>query len=252
MDIRLDCRILWLSCEDKVELDHRLKSRIESMMNNGLIDEAEAFLKELGDEGSDSGAVVHNKGVYQAIGFREMSPVIADRQNSLVREKCVENLVVKHRQYVKSQLKWIRNRILTRSVPVHKLDASDLSKWDETVAKQALEIAQLYIQGVPKEVIEASFPTSNNEGEMDEMRDTKTARTCSVCNDRVLVGKEQWEKHIEGRSHRRNVERQKKFDRKLREISLHQKSKRKTFQSQHASPSMHHGQHLKVKSTSVH
>lgn len=199
-DVRLDCRIIWLSCEDQVELERRLRARIQAMMSQGLVEEAEAFISQHPWTRGDIG-----KGVFQAIGFRELEPLISDRHNAQKHDECVEALVIKHRQYVKSQLKWIKNRILTRSVPVNKLDATDLTKWMDNVQKPALAIAAAFlVERKSTQEINSNHPVANKVD--SPLRDTKTARNCDVCGGKTLMGNEQWEKHVRGRSHRRAVE----------------------------------------------
>jgi len=211
-DLRLNCRILWLTCQNESDvLDRKLKTRVESMMENGLPREAEEFIKEYGGDLEQ-----HKKGVFQAIGFRELAEVLADPLDLSKRERCIELLTIRHRQYVKSQLKWIRNRILPRTVPVHALDATDPSGWEANVLVPALDISRRFLSvDVDLAALQKDHPVSNLVNV--PVKDTKSARTCDICGGRTLVGVEQWEKHVRGRSHRKNLERHKKLERNEQE-----------------------------------
>lgn len=180
-EVRLtDCRILWVHCDDDAEVERLLASRVEAMFQAGLVREVDEFTNSNGDEPT------HKRGVFQAIGIKDH-----------------DMLVVKHRQYVKSQLKWIRKRILPRSVPVHCLAFSKREEWDSKVGDRGAQIASAFLGGSSM----TDFPTCNTATASATGADGKLARMCEACNNRVLVGDDAWQKHLAGRSHRTHAQR---------------------------------------------
>ncbi|MDR1753984.1 MAG: tRNA (adenosine(37)-N6)-dimethylallyltransferase MiaA [Eubacterium sp.] len=75
-------------------LYERIEKRVEIMLNKGLLNEAESFLRR-----------DRLPTCAQAIGYKELKPYF-DRVSSL--DECVENLKRSTRQYAKRQLTWFR------------------------------------------------------------------------------------------------------------------------------------------------
>lgn len=83
-----------LNAKDREVLYGRINTRVDRMLEAGLVKEAEAFLK------GDFGATAR-----QAIGLKELTPFVLG-EKSLA--ECTENLKRETRRYAKRQLTWFR------------------------------------------------------------------------------------------------------------------------------------------------
>ena len=114
---------LCLTCRDRAELYRRIDRRVDQMMQNGLLAEAELVWKNR--------AIYHTAA--QAIGYKEFFPYFAMEQPLNV---CVENLKRATRRYAKRQLTWFR----------HQSDAVWLYLEDGKVEEQACHVVQTFLQ----------------------------------------------------------------------------------------------------------
>ena len=86
--------IVGLSAVNREYLYDRINRRVDAMLANGLLYEAEKYLSE------DSGGTAK-----QAIGYKELAPYLLDDEPLL---DCIENLKRETRRYAKRQLTWFR------------------------------------------------------------------------------------------------------------------------------------------------
>ena len=89
-----DFCLIGLTAQNRDHLYERVEKRIDSMLDSGLLDEAQRFF------GSESSVTS-----VQAIGYKELKPYF-DGLSSL--DECVSNLKTATRHYVKRQLTWFR------------------------------------------------------------------------------------------------------------------------------------------------
>ncbi len=111
-----------LDARSREFLYERINRRVDMMLENGLVEEAEKFF-----ESKPSGTAV------QAIGCKELKPFI-DGKAGL--EECVETLKMQTRRYAKRQLTWFR-----RDERIHFLYIDDYGSAGELV-----EAAENYIR----------------------------------------------------------------------------------------------------------
>jgi len=90
-----DSLVLGIDYKDRQVLYDRINLRVDRMISQGLIEEAERFFTTYKD----------TKTAAQAIGYKELKPYF-DGELSL--ETCVETLKQKTRNYAKRQLTWFR------------------------------------------------------------------------------------------------------------------------------------------------
>ena len=88
--------IIGLDFRDRAALYDRINKRVDVMIENGLVAEAEEFLKIEG---------LHTAN--QAIGIKELKPYL-DGEQTL--ESCIETIKMQTRRYAKRQLTWFRKR----------------------------------------------------------------------------------------------------------------------------------------------
>ena len=202
--------VFWLQCQREI-LNERLDSRVDEMLDRGLIEELLDFHCEynyvLEKKEVDS---KYTEGIFQSIGFKEFHEFLVkqegkkfDKSSASKEDKDllttgIENMKTVTRRYAKKQMTWVRNRFLARpssSAPdVYGLDATDLEKWEDNVLKTALDILDKMMKGenllidpLPRVIIQ----------------DDRHARhVCKICDNRIILGEENWKKHLRSRSHK--------------------------------------------------
>lgn len=87
-----------LACSDRALLYERINSRVDVMLENGLMDEVKKVL---------SSPWYENSTAAQAIGYKEFEEYFKGTKSL---EECVELLKQRSRNYAKRQLTWFRNK----------------------------------------------------------------------------------------------------------------------------------------------
>ncbi|XP_026469012.1 tRNA dimethylallyltransferase-like [Ctenocephalides felis] len=207
--LRFDNVILfWLRCEQEV-LDKRLDSRVDSMMEEGLIDELKEF-RDLYVRTQD--APDYTLGILQTIGLKELTPYLEYiektedvdelHKNKLLKE-CLDNLKLVTRRYARKQNRWVRNRFLgykDRQVPpLYGLDTSNPSKWNEMVRDPAFHIIESYLSDQQPKV--EPLEQIVNPNAADDLNPEVT-HFCEVCQ-RIFIGDYQWQLHTKSKKHQR-------------------------------------------------
>lgn len=83
-----------INYKDRAVLYDRINTRVDLMLENGLLEEAKEFYN------TDSKTTA-----CQAIGYKELAPYF---NNSLTLDECIDNLKKETRHYAKRQLTWFR------------------------------------------------------------------------------------------------------------------------------------------------
>jgi len=204
---RFNAILLWPSCKTEVHRE-RLNSRVEKMMDSGLLEEASEFIKKLKTKKEGFDDKGFKTGIFQAIGYKEFFPLLdaGDAENKEeILSACVDRLKIHHRQYSKRQLQWIKNRMLPRNVPVFELDTSDVSQWEEYVYKPARKVCKAFIESpdwTPEKVPKIPHAVLRNMKRDDLGRHKQERFVCDICNGKLLLGKQQWETHLRSKAHR--------------------------------------------------
>ncbi|CAH1717368.1 unnamed protein product [Chironomus riparius] len=223
--------IFWLQCDQAI-LNHRLNSRVDSMVKDGLLVEIRSFY----DEYVKNRDADYEEGILQTIGFKEFIPYLEkydkshdDLINKFVEAPetlpepdgyksllyCLDELKLVTQRYSKKQIKWIKNRFLgseVREVPkVYPLDTSDVSKWKEVVYQPAEETMLSYIAEEPIKLKALEKVKRLGDGLNEE-----TTHYCKVC-DRIFIGDFQWQLHIKSNNHKRKNARQNKLEKNKKE-----------------------------------
>ena len=89
-----DVLYIGINYRDRNVLYDRINLRVDLMIENGLIEEAEEFYN-----------IPQDKTACQAIGYKELAPYF---RGNLTLEECVEKLKLETRHYAKRQLTWFR------------------------------------------------------------------------------------------------------------------------------------------------
>ncbi len=105
------CKLL-LCAEDRAILYQRIEQRVDQMLEQGLLQEAEAFFK-----------LENTSTAKQAIGYKELKPYF-DGECSL--ETAVERLKMETRRYCKRQLTWFRRYDDFFCLPIDRMEPQEL------------------------------------------------------------------------------------------------------------------------------
>lgn len=235
-----DACAFWVHCNKPI-LAERLAKRVDTMISSGLADEIKtlrALVKANPprlnpDTGSETGEEEpeNSVGILQAIGYKEFQPyfdALEAQETTLngtakeeedtteaksaelqrVFDECVEQLNVATRQYARRQLSWIRNRFVTRNIPVYQMDSSDVSQWDTFVGGPAVQIAQAFLaeRSIPEpfKSIQEAQPEATKELSLAEKY---VENVCEICGGRKFTGVKQWASHLTSKGHKFHVKR---------------------------------------------
>lgn len=210
--------VFWLQCEKDV-LNCRLNKRVDGMLEQGLLKELLDFHKEYNQmqRVTERG---YTEGIFQSIGFKEFHEFLLRQERSQFDENvmsaeskallssCVESMKCVTRRYAKKQSLWIKNRFLARpadSAPnVYGLDATDLAQWEEKVLNEALDILNKFTNG--EEPRAKSLPRTSTSHSKKHAK-----HVCDICDDRIILGEENWEKHLISKSHKWHVKKRRRL-----------------------------------------
>lgn len=208
--------VFWLQCQREV-LNERLDKRVDEMLDRGLINELLDFHREYNHvlEKKDP-KTQYTEGIFQSIGFKEFHEFLVKHRGNKFDERsatkedktllfsCVENMKMVTRRYAKKQMTWVRNRFLARpltSAPdVYGLDATDVENWKSNVLKNALDILDQLMKGEKPSI--APHPKVVNKG------DRHARHVCEICDNRIILGEENWQKHMVSKSHKWHIKRE--------------------------------------------
>jgi tRNA dimethylallyltransferase len=215
--------IFWVHAEKDV-LNARLDARVDDMVQQGLLDEAESMFEVLQRKEEQGVTVDLTRGVWVSIGFKELDPYFTARRKAemsgeeldALRSRCIEAIRTATRQYGGSQVKWIRNKLwralaeagMTRRL--YLLDSSDVSQWDGCITEPSEQIFQSMLQGDttpdPKSLSMLAKTVLGAKEEQAQAQPGSAMKsfTCDVCG-KTVVGDEQWEIHLKSYSHKRGV-----------------------------------------------
>ncbi|ETO68874.1 hypothetical protein AM588_10004243 [Phytophthora nicotianae] len=219
-----DACAFWVHASKPV-LSERLAKRVDTMLSSGLVEEIRglrAHVKEnpprMHPDSDDEEDAQNSVGILQAIGYKEFLPYFdaleanngAQEEGSTELETilnaCIEQLNIATRQYARRQLSWIRNKFVTKNIPVYQVDSSDVSKWETLVAQPAIGIAQKFLKGEEITTYQ-SVQQQNPETPAASLEDKFQKNTCTVCNGREFTGKKQWAEHLRSKGHKYHLKR---------------------------------------------
>ncbi|XP_053563282.1 tRNA dimethylallyltransferase isoform X2 [Bombina bombina] len=205
--------ILWLHAEQEA-LNTRLSSRVDEMLDHGLIEELQDFHKRYNEKMIAHSRQDYQHGIFQSIGFKEFHEYLVFEDNCALdtREdllkKGIEALKQRTQKYARKQNKWVRNRFLKRPgtnvPPVYGLNVTDISAWDNCVLFPALQILNSFLEGQTPIIKPIELDCDKNESK-------RSRHMCDLC-DRIIIGDREWTAHIKSKSHIHHVKKKRKMD----------------------------------------
>jgi tRNA dimethylallyltransferase len=210
--------LFWVHSEAQI-LKRRLDTRIEKMVEMGLLDEIKTldnFLRQQREAGVD---VDLTRGIWVSIGWKEFEPYLkalksgTASQEELDRlyELSVEQTQASTRQYAKRQVRWIRIKMASALAAgdaldkLYLLDSSDVSRFDAAVSAPAIDITANFLGGdelpAPQGLSDLAKEFLTPHSYVEEPRDKDFQKVCETCNVTIIV-EEQWSRHLQSRRHR--------------------------------------------------
>lgn len=209
--------IFWTHASPSV-LRSRLDNRIETMLEQGLLDEVRSMHQSLQTQKSAGKAIDQSRGIWVAIGYKEFVPyllALQDSSNPTPKEltnlklEAIEKTKIRTRQYAKRQLRWIKTKLFTALSDagalkrLFLLDGSDVSQWASDVEASAERITAAFLQGAdlpdPHSICTAAVEMLSPGG-----RQERHVRHCDVC-DKTMTTDDSWRDHIKSMRHRNTV-----------------------------------------------
>jgi tRNA dimethylallyltransferase len=192
--------VFWLDAEQSA-LNDRIAKRVDLMETNGILEEVLHFYKTvyLPEEAavscsnSNVSQTLCERGIFQAIGFKEFLPFCRDPENMATRKECLQRLSQVTQKYAKKQKHWMSHR-LSKKVPVHTLDATDLTCWHQRVLQPAVALTQQWMSSNTN-MWQQMHPWPEDD------RSRSVAQACPLCHIRVMDARA-WEQHCRSKGHR--------------------------------------------------
>ena len=218
-----DACAFWVHASKPV-LSERLVKRVDTMLSSGLLEEIRGLRAQLKENppwlhpDGDTEGTQNSVGILQAIGYKEFQSYFDALETTddksddpkvleTVLNSCIEQLNIGTRQYARRQPSWIRNKFVTKDIPVYQLDSSDVAKWATLVADPAIGIARKFLKGeeiTSHQTVQQQKPEA---AEAVSLQDKFQRNSCSVCHGREFTGKKQWAEHLRSKGHKFHLKR---------------------------------------------
>lgn len=223
--------VFWVHAAKDV-LCTRLDSRVDKMIQKGLLDEVKTLSDFLVSHETQTGkSVDQGRGIWVSIGYKEFldyqaalnDPAKSEKDLASKKSAAIERTQAATRQYAKRQVRWIQIKLLNALINAGQLkntflmDGSDVSKWDDMIARPALDITGSFLNG---EALPDSLKLSPAASEMltprrnydlSERPDLWQKKICEACGT-LAVNENDWNLHIKSRAHKRAVGAKKKSE----------------------------------------
>ena len=219
--------MFWVYSEREV-LKERLDSRIDKMLDAGLLDEVKQLFAFKQKNMAADRELDMTKGIWQSIGYKQFEPYIlaveagADpAELEKLRLQGLNDMKVATRRYANYQTKWIRLKqipLLKEQGPIamehlYLVDSTDVSQFQKKVVEPAADVTARFLNGEPRpsptDVSDLAREVLTKSAEPPP-KETPCQRTCEVCQV-VLVTEQAWKRHIGGTAHRRVMKKKKRL-----------------------------------------
>lgn len=212
--LRFDPLLLWIHA-DVGKLSARLDRRVDTMVQEGLVEEVEAMQKYLREQEHSGTSVDQSSGIWTAIGFKELLPcVLANSKEEFdvnvmdeTKKQGIERTKTATRQYARQQERWIRNKLL-RTLKENDmlsrlvvLDGTELAQWQDNVEAIAQGAVAAFLSGNPLPDTTVLRNVACEKFLPQTERQIK-ARYCEVCRITLMTQRE-WDAHPRSKKHRK-------------------------------------------------
>ena len=230
--LRFPTLLFWIHAETET-LRARLDSRVDKMLQRGLLDEVRT-LHDYAIEHSAQQPIDDSRGIWVSIGYKEFSAYTAalasgesnETDLQALKDEAIERTKIATRQYAKRQTRWIRIKLLQALQTAHAtsslylLDGTSVADFEARVLSPAADVTRDFLAGEPmpepKDLSEAAaevLTAAVNQGpESGATLPKKWLRQkCELCGV-TCVTEKQWEAHARSRAHRRLVSKKRKLE----------------------------------------
>jgi tRNA dimethylallyltransferase len=232
--LRFPTLLFWIHAETET-LRARLDSRVEKMLQRGLLDE----VRTLHDYATEHSAqqqqpIDDSRGIWVSIGYKEFSAHTAalasgeanETDLQALKDEAIERTKIATRQYAKRQTRWIRIKLLQALQAAHAtsslylLDGTSIADFEAKVLSSAADVTRDFLSGEPmpepKDLSEAAAEVLTAAVKQDPGSATSAPKKwlrqkCELCGV-TCVTEKQWEAHARSRAHRRLVSKKRKLE----------------------------------------
>jgi len=230
--LRFPTLLFWIHAETET-LRTRLDSRVDKMLQRGLLDEVRT-LHDYATEHSAQQPIDDSRGIWVSIGYKEFSAYTtalakgeateADLQ--ALKEDAIERTKIATRQYAKRQTRWIRIKLLQALQAAHAtsflylLDGTSVADFEGKVLSPAADVTRAFLSDEPmpepKDMSEAAAEVLTVAAKQDADSVASSPKKwlrqkCELCGV-TCVTEKQWEAHARSRAHRRLVSKKRKLE----------------------------------------
>lgn len=218
--LRFPTMIFWVHAEREA-LNIRLEERVDVMVEQGLMSEAQRMFDYLQEKQAQGVTVDQERGVWISIGFKELAPYFqavqqgssSEEELEALKRSCIEAIKIATRQYSTSQIKWVRNKLwntLSEAGMTHRLfilDTSNVEEWERNITEPSERLVHALLNDEstpdPKSLSELAKTTLSAKEAKAAKQKSGALKTvsCDVCSKTMTT--EQWDVHINGFAHRR-------------------------------------------------
>lgn len=208
--------IIWVTTDQNV-LNKRCDKRVEKMLQRGMLHELESFHRDYNMKRKDS--TDYTRGIFQAIGFKEFHNYLilsdeekkSEKGQKLYKDGIEAMNNVTHR-YAKSQIRWIRQRLLnpynpkSNRIKLYAVDSTNPDDWDKLVLNPSINLVQSFINQTEETMSPVQIPDVPDDVSIEQI---KKIYYCDVC-DIHLEGIHQYNFHTAGKKHHAKLKKLKK------------------------------------------
>jgi tRNA dimethylallyltransferase len=227
--MRFPTLLLWVHADTEI-LKSRLDSRVDNMMDHGLIDEVKTLNDFAQAQAESRNPVDETRGIWVSIGYKEFK----NYANALVGGVCDELLLQRMctealemtkaatRQYAKRQLRWIRIKLANALAQanatsnLYVLDGSDVSAFDQNVVEPSLKLTRDFLDAsnslpdpasISATAAEMLAPKRNYDHAATPEKWTR--QHCEICGV-TCVTEDQWQQHVSSKAHKKLTSKRRK------------------------------------------
>ncbi|KAK5098807.1 tRNA dimethylallyltransferase, mitochondrial [Lithohypha guttulata] len=220
--LRYDPLIFWLNAESKT-LQTRLDARVDTMVEQGMLEEVQAMRKMEKQVKFDGLEVDMTKGIWVAIGYKQFWSWLdmqecQDHEKGMVQDDFVSKALeegldlvkIATRQYANTQNRWIRRRLAKALKAANVmdrmflLDSTNLQNWTESVFMPSSQIVDCFIAGeaLPANHAMSELATRTFTQMKEQKGLIRQTHVCETCNT-VLMNDQEWQVHLKSRRHQK-------------------------------------------------
>lgn len=227
--LRFPTLLFWVHASKDI-LTKRLDSRVDKMIQNGLLSEVETLHNFRVEYEARTGQLVdQTRGIWVSIGYKEFMAYqtalvdgsIPEAELAKLKRAAIEKTQAATRQYAKRQIRWIQIKLLNALLAAEQgqktflLDIPDASQWDAAAVQPSSDITAKFLSGQhlpdPTSLSSAACEMLNPRRDYDlsQRPDLWGKRECETCGI-TSFNENDWKLHLKSRAHRRAVGLQKK------------------------------------------